>query len=301
MTKRVKNFKNGLKKGQIFIMDGAIGTEISARGVKTTLPLWSAASLLTNPDLVKQIHKDYINAGARIIITNTFRTTKRTFKKVGMEDKAREAIILACKLAKDARKECRKDDVLIAGSMAPLEDCFRPDLVPLEKELKKEHLEYAKNLKEGSVDFLLGETMISIREIKSVCEAAEKVGLELAISFCCDKNGNLLSAERLSDAVRLVERYNPLFLSLNCMSLDLISKVLRKLRKITSLPVAVYAQGDGEPSDDEGWKFKRNSRPDIYSKYAKEWIENGANLVGGCCGTTPDYIKNLKIINSEGM
>lgn len=293
MTKRIEKFKKDLKKSKTFVLDGAMGTEISTRGVKTTLPLWSAASLLTNPDLIKQIHKDYINAGARIIITNTFRTTKRTFQKVGMEDKAREATILACKLAKEARKECGEDDVLIAGSMAPLEDCFRPDLVPSYKELKKEHLEYANNLKEGDVDFLLGETMISLREIKAVCEAAKKIGLPLAISFCCDKNGNLLSGEKLEDAVKLVEKYSPVFLSLNCMSMSLIDKVLKNLQKMTSLPVAVYGQGDGKPSDGEGWKFKGKSRPSIYSKYAEGWLRNGAQIIGGCCGTNPEYIKRL--------
>ncbi len=296
MTNRVEKFKKELKKGKVIILDGGMGTEIKARGGKTTLPLWSAEILLKNPNLVKQIHLDYIKAGAEIITTNTFRTTKRTFKKVGMEDKAREATIVACMLARQAREESGKDDVLITGSMAPLEDCYSPDLVPLDSELKKEHLEYAKNLKDGGVDFLLGETMISLREIKAICESAKKVGLSFAISFCCDKNGNLLSGEKLEDAVKLVEKYNPLFLSLNCMSLDLISKTLKKIVKITSLPVAVYAQGDGEPADDEGWKFKGNNRQDIYSKYAKQWLKDGARIIGGCCGTNLDYIRKLVAI-----
>ena len=292
MSKRIKKFKNELKKGKSFILDGAMGTEISACGVKTTLPLWSAGSLLTNPQIVKQIHKDYIKAGARIIITNTFRTTKRTFRKRNIVDKAKQATLLACKLAKDAVLE-NGQDVLVAGSMAPLEDCYSPDLVPSDQELKKEHLEYAENLKEGGVDFLLGETMISLREIKAVCEAAKKVGLPLAVSFCCGKDGNLLSGEKLEEVVKFVEKYNPLFLSLNCMSLNLISKVLIKLRKITPLSIAVYAQGDGEPSDDEGWKFGGNNRPEIYSKYTQEWLKSGAQIIGGCCGTNPEYIKNL--------
>lgn len=292
MIKRIEKFRDNLSTGKVFILDGAMGTEISARGIKTTLPLWSAGSLLTNPQTVKQIHKDYINAGARIIITNTFRTTRRTFKKKNMADKAKQTTLLACKLAKEAVSESGQD-VLVAGSMAPLEDCYRPDLVPDDRELKKEHLEYAENLKEGGVDFLLAETMISLREIKAVCKAAKQVGLPLAISFCCDKDGNLLSGEKLEKVVKLVEQYNPIFLSLNCMSLDLSSKVLKKLRKSTYLPIAVYAQGDGEASDDQGWKFKGNNRPKIYSKYAEKWIKSGADVIGGCCGTNPEYIHKL--------
>lgn len=293
MIKRLENFKKGLKKRQIFILDGAVGTEILARGEETPGILWSSQALINNPSLVKQIHKDYINAGAQIIITNTFSTKERTFRKAGMHGKGKEATILACKLAGQARDEIGKDDVLIAGGVAPLEDCYSPELVPSEKELKKEHLEYAKDLKQGGVDFILAETMISLREIKAVCEASTKIGLPVAVSFCCDQNGNLLSGETLEEAVDLVSKYNPLFLSLNCMSLDVIGKVLKKLRKLTSLPVAVYAQGDGEPGSEQGWKFKGNSKPEIYSQYAKEWLKNGAQIIGGCCGTNPLYIKLL--------
>lgn len=296
MTKRVKNFKNGLKGGKIFILDGAMGTEIYRRGAKTPGTLWSAQVLLKNPGLVKRIHKDYINAGAQIITTNTFSTKERAFRKVGMAGKGREVTLLACKLARQAREESGKDDVLIAGSVAPLEDCYSPELVPPDDELKKEHLEYAKSLKDGGVDFLLAETMISLREIKAVCDASKKVGLPIAAGFCCNKDGNLLSGEKLTDAVGLVEKHNPLFLSLNCMSIDLISKALKKLRRLTKLPIAVYAQGDGQPSDDQGWKFEGNSKPEIYSKYAREWLKDGAQIIGGCCGTNPDYIKNLVII-----
>lgn len=296
MPNRIENFKKGLKKGQVFILDGAVGTEISARGEKTPSPLWSADVLLKNPTLVKQIHKDYIKAGAQIITTNTFSTTERTFKKVGIKGGGKKATLIACNMAKQARQETHKDDVLIAGSMAPLEDCYSPNLVPSDEELEREHLEYAKNLKLGGVDFILAETMISLREIKAVCEAVKKVGLPIAVSFCCDKNGNLLSREKLKDAVYLVEKYNPLFLSLNCMSLDLISKALKKLRKATLLPIAVYAQGDGEPEDEEGWRFKGNNEPEIYSKYARNWLKNGAFIIGGCCGTNPEYIKRLSAL-----
>lgn len=293
MTRRIEKFKNKLKKGKIVILDGAMGTEIYRRGAKTPGALWSAQVLLKNPILVKQIHKDYINAGAQIIITNTFSTKERTFRKVDLAGKGRDTTKLACKIARQAREELGKDDVLIAGSEAPLEDCYSPELVPPEGELKKEHLEYAKSLKDGGADFLLAETMISLREIKAVCEASKKVDLPIAVSFCCDKDGNLLSGEKLKVVVKLVEKYKPLFLSLNCMSLKLVSKALKKLRKITSLPIAVYAQGDGEPGSDQGWVFKGNNSSEKYFEYAKQWSKEGAQIIGGCCGTSPEYIKRL--------
>lgn len=295
MTKKVQQFKKVLKEGRAFVLDGAMGTEISSRGTKTTLPLWSAQVILDNPNLVKEIHRDYIKNGASIIVTNTFRTTKRTFRKVGLEDKARGVTILACKLAKEA-VELEDENVLIAGSMAPLEDCYSPELVPLEKELKKEHLEYAQNLKKGGVDFLFLETMISLREINAGLEAAKKVMLPVAVSLCCNDKGELLSGESLEEVVKLVSKYDPLFIALNCMNIKTITKLMKKLKKLTNLPIGAYGQGDGEPDDDEGWRFTRDKGVKIYLNEAKNWLKDGVQVIGGCCGTNPEYIKRLSTL-----
>lgn len=295
MTKKAQQFKKVLKEGKAFVLDGAMGTEISSRGTKTTLPLWSAQVILDNPNLVKEIHRDYIKNGASIIVTNTFRTTKRTFRKVGLEDKARGVTILACKLAKEA-VELENENVLIAGSMAPLEDCYSPELVPLEKELKKEHLEYAQNLKKGGVDFLFLETMISLREINAGLEAAKKVMLPVAASLCCNDKGELLSGESLEEAVELVSKYDPLFIALNCMNIKTITKLMKKLKKLTNLPIGAYGQGDGKPDDDEGWCFTGDKGVKIYLNEAKNWLKDGVQVIGGCCGTNPEYIKRLSTL-----
>lgn len=288
----INELKDLLNNGQIVIMDGGTGSEIAARKVETTLPLWSAQALLTHPDVVLQIHKDYINAGAKIIITNTFRTTERTFRKANLKNQAPKATILACKLAKQAVSESGKE-VWVAGSMAPLEDCYSPNLVPPIKSLKKEHLENAKNLKKGGVDLILIETMIKIDEVVSTCQAVEKVGLPLAVSFCCNSEGELLSREKLADAVVAVEKYHPLFISLNCMSPKIITKVIKRLRKTTNLPIGAYAQGEGKIDDRQGWIGGTASAVNSYLKEVRKWIKMGAQVIGGCCGTNPEYIKRL--------
>lgn len=295
----INKLKDLLKNGQLVLMDGGTGSEIAARGIRTTLPLWSAQVLLTHPELVLQIHKDYISSGAQIIITNTFRTTERTFKKANLKNQAKKATILACDLASQAVKESGKQ-VWIAGSVAPLEDCYSPHLVPPVKGLKKEHLENAINLKSGRVGFILLETMISIDEARSACDAAQNVGLPLAVSFCCNSINQLLSGESLEDAVRTVERYHPLFISLNCMPPKTITKVIKSLRKITSLPIGAYAQGDGKVDDKEGWVGGGPKAIDSYLQEVKRWIKSGTQVIGGCCGTNPEYIKNLSALISEG-
>ncbi len=291
--------KEKLKNGEIVVLDGATGSELTARGVKTDLPLWSAEALLTHPEVVKQIHKDYLDAGAQIITTNTFRTNARTFEKKNLtKDQAKKATILACKLVKEAIEESGKQ-AWVMGEIAPLEDCYTPSLVPPLPELQKEHLENAEFLKMGGVDFIAAETMIDIKETVAACDAIQKVGLPLAVSFCCNEKGQLLSGESIEEAVAAIDKFDPLFISLNCMNLKTITKVLPILRKATNLPIGAYAQGDGQVDDKDGWVGGGPEAVDEYIEEVKKWIGIGAQVIGGCCGTNPQYIKELVKLNTK--
>ncbi len=289
----LKYLEKKLKSGKTVVLDGATGTEIQRRGVKTTLPLWSAGALLTNPQVVLDIHLDYIKAGAEIIITDTFRTTERTLSKAGMRGRAKEITLIACQLAHEAVKKSGKKNVCVAGSVAPLEDCYSPNLTPSDRELKKEHEEYATNLAAGKVDFILIETMITLRETKAALEAAKKTGLRLAVSFCTDAQGNLLGGESMEAAVKLVENYNPLFIGINCLSPKIVDSQIKTLKQITAVPLCAYAHGNGKPSDEEGWEFDKSDTGKDYLQYVEKWVESGASVIGGCCGTTPEYIKTI--------
>lgn len=283
-----------LKKNKIILMDGGLGTEILRRGYNTTLPLWSAEILIKNPQIVKEIHTDYIKAGAQIIITNTFRTTERTLRKKGLSGGATELTLLACRLAREAIAETQpKQDVFVAGSIAPLEDCYSPESTPDEKSLKIEHLKYARDLKEGGVDFLLLETMITWKELFFALEAAKKVNLPVAISLCCNDKLQLLGGEPLSEIIEKVKVYKPIFIGVNCTSQPIANQVVKYFKSKTALPISVYAQGDGVPHKYQGWKFDDQKQLEIYIESAKEWVKNGAKIIGGCCGTTPLYIQKL--------
>jgi homocysteine S-methyltransferase len=292
---QINKLRSRFKKENIVIMDGGLGTEILRRGYNTSLPLWSAEILITNPQIVKEIHKDYINAGAEIIITDTFRTTRRSFYKKNIHGrKAKELTILACDLACQAIKETKsKNKVLIAGSVAPLEDCYSPESTPSEKDLEIEHLAYARDLKEGGVDFLLIETMITLRELRYALKAAQKINMPVAVSFCCNEKLQLLGGEKLKDIVLEIGKYKPLFIGVNCVSREIAEKTVKYLHTLTKLPICVYAQGDGIPNKDEGWKFYKDKNLDLYMDSARRWVRDGATIIGGCCGTTPLYIQNL--------
>lgn len=283
-----------LSKGETLLLAGACGTEIQRRGVRTELPLWSASALLTHPEIVQQVHRDYLDAGADIISTNTFRTNLRTFEGIGKPEQARELTLKACALAQRARKESGKSGAAIGGSIAPVEDCYHPERVPDEQSLDREHSALISWFVEGGVDFLFIETMNCIREALAAARAAQRSGLPFFVSFLCDPQGNLFSGESLGEAVEAILPLGPAALLTNCRPLDTIGASLQKLLQISPVPVGIYANGDGEPDDECGWKFHGENPEQRYLEHAKQWRDAGAQIIGGCCGTTPEYVRLLK-------
>lgn len=284
-----------LHAGELVVMDGGMGSEIEHRGWPTTLPLWSAEALLTHPEVVLAIYEDYLAAGAEILITDTFRTTRRAFAQKGLAEQAAAACALACSLAHEARrKAAAAREVFIAGSIAPLEDCYSPELTPPQAEIEAEHAEIVEQLKAGGVDFVLLETMITTREALSGVKAVQAAGMPFAVSFCCNDRLALLGGEPLEDAVRAVEPFHPLFVGVNCVSPAIATRTVTYLRQITALPISVYAQGEGLTDGAAGWKMADEQHLQAYMQAAPQWLAAGAQVIGGCCGTTPAYIRALR-------
>jgi len=285
-----------LAKKAILILDGAMGTELQRREVDTGLPLWSANALMVHPEIVLQIHKDYATAGADIITTNTFRTTKRMLLRANLPDRSKQLTAMALGLAKQAREAFPDREVLIAGSMAPLEDCYRPDLVPPERELRDEHAELATRLADADVDFLLVETMNTIREAYAACEAAKATGKEVVVSFICNDDGNLYGGESLQEAIRTLAPLEPAAFGLNCVSPRYLQPAIVNLKETTRLPFAVYGNVGVPGKESEVWEFTHDLTVHQYAEQALGWKQMGASIIGGCCGTTPEYIRAVKEI-----
>jgi S-methylmethionine-dependent homocysteine/selenocysteine methylase len=281
------------------ILDGAMGTELERRGVSTGLPLWSAHALLTSPGKVRQIHDEYIDAGADIITSNTFRTTRRTFLRAGLTDRSAELTSLAVSLARESSAAFPGKRVLVAGSMAPLEDCYSPELVPADDALREEHGQHAGRLADAGVDFLLLETMGTLREGAAAAEVARGTGLEFVVSFLCRGDGSLYGGEPLGEAVRLVMGLSPAAISLNCVSpgsmevlLAYLQFALRGIPGGGNVPIGLYANV-GAPGGEHGTRFIRDVGPAAYAEFAGSWARAGVSLIGGCCGTTPEYIRAI--------
>lgn len=273
------------------LLDGATGTELERRGVDTSTPIWSAMALLDSPKLVEQVHREYLEAGADVIITNTFRTHRRNLEKIGMGDEAARLTALAVAIAQKAVRASGKQ-AFVAGSISPLEDSYSANALPPEVYLA-EHTEMARNLAAAGVDLLLIETISTIREAQAAAQAAKATGLPYGVCFICKADGRMFSGESLADAVVAVEKHSPNFLGINCSAAPTLHTALANLRAATTLPLAAYAN-PSHTEDYQHWGETKAAQPDVYAQYAQRWIEGGAHLVGGCCGTGPEHIAAIR-------
>ena len=280
------------------LLDGAVGTELSRRGVPTTLPLWSAHAL-SDPrglEVLTGIHRDYARAGARLLVTNTFRTTRRVLGRAGLGEADwrlfnRRAVEAARAGAVAAPGEC-----LVAGGIAPLEDCYRPDLVPPQAACLDEHRRQVELLAGLGVDLIMIETMNQATEALAALRAARATGLDVLLSLCPAPPAHLLSGEPLEEVVpRLVEEGGTALrgLLLNCAAPEVLEVVQPRLAALAGrLPHGLYAHL-GEPDPIAGWRLPERHDPEGYARWMRERVQRGARLVGGCCGTTPEHITAL--------
>ncbi len=280
---------------QVMILDGATGTELDRRGVDISLPLWSARALITAPDVLAAVHRDYLDAGADAITANTFRTNRRTLalepSAHGAPD-ADELTIKAVRIARTVRDE-HKPGALVLGSVAPLEDCYRPDLAPGADDCAREHADLIETLVAAGVDRVLIETMNNLTETRAAIDAARRYAPDRwMVSFCMDTAappGTLLSGEPV-EAV-LDELRDAAAVGVNCVAAPEVVRQVEFLRERLPETISIIAYANIGYADDHGnWVPTDAVDPDRYADYAATWVAAGASIVGGCCGTTPATI-----------
>lgn len=279
-----------------------MGTELQRRGSDTTLPLWSARALDADPDLVVAIHRDYIDAGADIITANSFRTNRRAVERAGLT--SADAQRLTAESVRLARQSFSSSaGPLIAGSDAPVEDCYSPDLVPSEIELRQEHAEHCRWLIDAAVDLLLLETMNTLREAVAAAEAAAALGATYIVSIVTDPSGErLLSGESLADALDALVPPSgtnpPWAIMANCSSPMALLKGVTALSQLRSERGGLWRVGgypnSGEPDPVVGWEFVHEVPLEQFVGAVEGMLDAGADIVGSCCGTTPEHTRALR-------
>jgi S-methylmethionine-dependent homocysteine/selenocysteine methylase len=272
---------NGAKESvDLLLLDGPMGTELQARGLELPAPLWSAVALAQSPGLVRDIHREYARAGATVHTTNTFRTRRRSAGPQ-WEALARRAV----ELARDAVPAHHR----VAGSMAPLEDCYHPERSPPEPDA--EHEELADALRAAGVDLLLCETFPHVGEALAATRAAVATGLETWTSFTGGPDADLLSPRQVRDAAEKALELGARVVLVNCVSVRLVDPYVAALAELEA-PFGVYANAGGT-ADGIGWRHDPTDGPDRYADAAERWAERGATVIGGCCGTGPAHIAAL--------
>jgi S-methylmethionine-dependent homocysteine/selenocysteine methylase len=298
-----------VKTGEPVLMDGGIGAELVRRGVR-----WRKHGLQTDQAAVQRLHEDYLAAGADLLRTNTLQLNPRVYFNVfrnrehmghigapGLADLVPELLRTSVRLAKQARtKAGRKQDVAIAGVLSPLEHCYRPDLAPPPEVARQEHEETARIFAEEKVDLLLLESMNTIAEAKAALAAGRAAGLPVWVSFVLGPEGELLSREPLQEAVTAMQEGGAEAVLVNCAPPEDVTQALAKLKSFCKLPFGGFAHiGRFSPpswkfdffpqfTDIEEWTAQR------YAIEAKRWREQGATILGGCCGTQPAHIAALR-------
>ncbi|TWT96428.1 homocysteine S-methyltransferase family protein [Neorhodopirellula pilleata] len=280
----------------VTLLDGPIGTELDARGVPTPLPFWSASAIDDAPGILANIHQDYASAGAVVHTANTFRTRRRTVGPTWREWTNR-----AVQIARHSVGPSHQ----VAGSLAPLEDCYRPDRSP-GKASYEEHLEMAGQLAQAGCDIILCETFPHGVEAITAVEAAMTTGCPVWIALTAGPDADLLSPIEMR---RIAKRCVAAGVSAVLVNCTPASATLRYVDALTDaslgVPVGAYANA-GRADEKMGWSADNQSKPfeaaANYLSYAQKWIDRGATIVGGCCGTGPHHITAIsQWLDSEGL
>ncbi len=272
----------------ITLLDGPLGTELSARGVSTQLPLWSAAAIDSAPDVIAAIHRDYVDAGAVVHTSNTFRTKRRTVGDDWLR-MTRDAVRITQQNVPQSHR--------VAGSISPLEDCYRPDLSPRQAS-RPEHREMAEVLAASGCDLLLCETFPNIEEAIIAVEESVRTGIETWLGLTAGPDANLLSPEEMAEGARQAVKSGAAAVLVNCTPAKATLRFVRALASANlGVPIGAYANA-GSIDDQMGWQStseiaSRERGAILYRDLARQWAEAGATLIGGCCGTTPNHIAAL--------
>ena len=285
---------------KITILDAAMGKALKTQGVEIPETIWSANALLVAPEKVQRIHEENILAGATMITTNTYGVIRSDLKKVGIEDQFKTLNLQAAGLAQAAIKATGKD-VKIAGSLPPLNGSFRPDRVRSVEEIEPLYREQAEILA-PHVDVFLCETMSHINEAIAAARAAHSTGKPVIVSFTLheEKPGKLRSGQSLEDAIIGLGKIDLDGLCANCTLPERILDAMPILAKSELKYIGGYANAftrvpedwllDGQKATDGPLQLRDDLSPEMYSKFVGQWINQGATLVGGCCGTLPSHI-----------
>jgi S-methylmethionine-dependent homocysteine/selenocysteine methylase len=292
----------------ITLLDGGMGQELLRRSSRTVTPMWSADIMLNEPLLVRDLHREFIDSGTRVITLNTYTATPQRLKRENALGQFENLHQRAMNAAQQAIELAQRNDVAIAGCLPPLVASYRPD-VALSFEDSLDTYRRLVELQSPASDLFICETMSSITEARAACTAAAESSkpVWIALTVCDDKPGQLRSGESLEDALLVLDSFDTQATLLNCSQPEAISACWELLNN-KQRRVGAYANGFVSvdslyPGDTvEELEMRHDMSPQQYAEHAMRWARNGASIIGGCCEIGPVHIKALHSrLCSEGF
>jgi homocysteine S-methyltransferase len=291
--------KKRLDDGDIVILDGATGTELQRRGVAMDPSAWCGVASLANQALLAEIHRDYIAAGAEVITANTFASSRVVLQQAGYGDKVVEINRAAVEAALRAR-DAADHEVVVAGSLSHLAAFDSAKLPPAERpsdaEAAESFRELAGILKDAGVDLLMLEMMYHPTRTSLAVEAALAIGLPVWFGLSARRgaDGRLLSYFSEADVPfgKIVDMIPEQGIdAAGCMhsGAEITGAALAQIRRRFAGPLTAYPDSGYFEMPD--WRFKDVIAPDRLEQFYLDWLEDGAQVIGGCCGLTIEHTK----------
>jgi 5-methyltetrahydrofolate--homocysteine methyltransferase len=284
-----QSFLSRVHNNEILIADGATGTNFIARDLPsgTTPETW----VMEKPEQVIQLHKDFIDAGANIILTSTFNATPLRLRGTSLEGKSdlvnRHAV-------DEARTAIGSAQVYIAGSLGPVGQLLKPYGPLTFDEVKFAYTKQAEALVDAGVDLLVIETQFDLNEVKAAIHGVREVsGLPLVASLSYDRGRRTMMGISPTQAANELNDLPVDFIGINCgHSLDENLQNLVETRKVTSKPIW-FKPNAGLPHLDASGQTVYGITPREMGAQAPSWLAEGAQIIGGCCGTSPEHLSEI--------
>ena len=284
--------KKLLETGQPILLDGAMGTMLMAAGLEQGDPPeeWN----VKHPDRIRAIHRAYIQAGSRVILTNSFGGTRFRLELHNLQDRVVELNKAAAQNAR-AEADTAPDIVVVAGSMGPTGQLFSPMGTMTFEEAKAAFAEQAKGLAEGGVDVFWVETMSDLNEVKAAVEGARSVSdLPIITTMSFDTHGHTMMGVSPVKALETLGALDVLAIGANCgTGSDELEVAVKAMRETNPNVTLVAKANAGIPHVVAGGEIVYNGTPEVMARYARNVRDMGVAMIGGCCGSTPEHIRAM--------
>ena len=294
---RKDSFVEDLRSG-LMLADGAMGTYLQEQAISDRSSIIEEMSL-THPEDVRSAHIEYIQSGSSLIQTNTFAANREKLSDLKLQDKVKDINQAAVEIAKEARKLTGKN-IWIAGSVGPTGKTLQPIGTYSLEIAKKTYHEQVSILAESGVDLIILETFADMKEISEAIEVIHEVGLPFIAQMSFGNDRKTTTGTSPIDAAMSLEQMGASAVGSNCSvgSSPMIKMIAEISSKVT---IPIVAQPNAGFPTQEGGRTVYRSSPNYMAQQALRLIENGATLIGGCCGTGPKHIEALRDTIKDGL